>query len=159
LEKITRHSILSRYHLKAKCRELIVAYASQLEDDIKEPYKSFLSQRQIDSAFEATRIIKMQITSNFTVPGIAKQVFMSPSQLQYCFKLVYGQTVNEYILNVRLRTSRELLKQPDYLITDVVYKVGLNSKSYFSKIFRNKYQESPSQFRRKYLKKCNHESF
>ncbi len=149
---------LRMLYLKAKCNELVVAYISQLEKDREKPYSSGLTKNQMDAVWQAIDVIKDNLTENYTVPEIAKMVFMSPSQLQYCFKAMFNQTVNEYILNTRLELSKQLLEDPAYYISDVVYKIGLTSKSYFSKIFKNKYHISPSHYRRQHLKPIQHES-
>jgi len=159
LRNIFNCSNIGKFYIKAKLRELLVCYASRLEDDIKRPFKNTLNQRQLKATTEAVYIIRQNFTYNFTVSEIAKSVFMSSSQLQYCFRTVFDQSVNEYILNARLNYSQELLKQPDYLIADVVYKIGLNSKSYFSKIFKNKFKILPSEYRRKFLNTLQDESF
>ncbi|WP_431137979.1 helix-turn-helix domain-containing protein, partial [Psychroserpens mesophilus] len=58
----------------------------------------------------------------------------------------YTRTVADYVRHVRLETARNLLRKTDMNISEVVYSVGFNSRSYFSNIFKKQYGLSPSDF-------------
>ena len=67
--------------------------------------------------------------------------------LQEGFKLMHGTTVSDYIRAVRVEKAEELIKTSDLNISEVVYSVGFTSRSYFSKIFRQKYNCSPKEYK------------
>jgi AraC-like DNA-binding protein len=71
---------------------------------------------------------------------------LSQAKLQEGFKLLYARTVTEYIRHARLEAARDYLSNSDMNISQVVYTIGFSSRSYFSKIFKNKYGISPSEF-------------
>ncbi|MCB0387243.1 MAG: helix-turn-helix transcriptional regulator, partial [Winogradskyella sp.] len=75
------------------------------------------------------------------------QFGLSPSKLQEGFKLMHGHTVTEYIREVRIKKAEELIKNTDMNISEVVYTIGLTSRSYFSKIFKEKYNCSPKDYK------------
>ncbi len=54
-----------------------------------------------------------------------------------------------------MKLAKDLLLNFDYSISEIVYMVGLSSRSYFSKIFRDQYGTSPSEFRKNYIKTLN----
>jgi AraC-like DNA-binding protein len=64
---------------------------------------------------------------------------------------MYGLTVNQYIQQTRISLISTLILNTDYSMSDIVHLTGLTSKSYLSKIFREAYGKSPSQFRKDYL--------
>ena len=71
---------------------------------------------------------------------------MSPAKLQEGFKLLHNRTVSDFIRNVRVETAEHLIKTTDLNISEIVYTVGLTSRSYFSKIFKQKYKCSPKYY-------------
>jgi AraC-like DNA-binding protein len=64
---------------------------------------------------------------------------------------MFNQTVNTYVQGIRLDLAKDLLLNFDYSISEIVYLIGLSSKSYFSKIFREHYGTTPSEFRQSHL--------
>ena len=60
---------------------------------------------------------------------------------------MHGHTVTEYIREVRIKKAEDLLKNTDMNISQVVYTIGLTSRSYFSKIFKEKYNCSPKDYK------------
>jgi AraC-like DNA-binding protein len=60
---------------------------------------------------------------------------------------MHGRTVTDYIREVRIQKSEELIKNTDLNISEVVYSIGFTSRSYFSKIFKKKYNCSPKQYK------------
>ena len=71
--------------------------------------------------------------------------------MQDGFKFLYNRTVTEYIRHIRLESARDLLKTTDLNISQIVYTIGFSSRSYFSKIFREKYGITPNEFKKKLL--------
>jgi len=103
-----------------------------------------------------------------TVRGLAKKIVNNPSReysldilalesglsqakLQEGFKVLYTRTVTEYIRHVRLEAARDYIRTTELNISQVVYSIGFSSRSYFSKIFKNKYGISPSEFQNNVL--------
>ena len=62
---------------------------------------------------------------------------------------MYGRTVTEYIRHVRLEAARDLINTSELNISQIVYTIGFSSRSYFSKIFKAKYNISPSDYLKK----------
>lgn len=91
--------------------------------------------------------LEKQIARDFTLEEIALETGLTQAKLQEGFKLLYNNTVTEYIRNTRLETARDLIANSEMNISEVVYSIGLSSRSYFSKIFKAKYGISPSDFR------------
>lgn len=89
------------------------------------------------------------ISEPLTVPMLSSESGLSGKKLQTGFKMLYNKTVNEYIKNLRLEISRDLLKNSDLTVSEIVYKIGIRSRSYFSKIFSEHYGILPTEFRSK----------
>ena len=85
--------------------------------------------------------------SDMVVSEISHAVGISNSQLFNRISQLTGQNPSGFIRTIRLKCSAELLKNNDYDIKEITYKVGFNSHAYFSKCFKELYGCSPTQFK------------
>ena len=122
----------------------------QYQDDLHSvENRHLLRQQEVSQVREAAQYINENIANTSTIDDIANKVGLSEGKLQHGFKLLYGNTINGYINDVRIKMSSQLLRSTDFNISEIVYKVGLTSRSYFSKIFKENYGCTPSEYRKK----------
>lgn len=86
------------------------------------------------------------VAQEYSLEQLSLKSGLSQAKLQEGFKLLYTRTVTEYIRHARLEAARDLIRTTDLNISQIVYTIGFSSRSYFSKIFKNKYGISPSEF-------------
>jgi signal transduction histidine kinase/ligand-binding sensor domain-containing protein/DNA-binding response OmpR family regulator len=77
---------------------------------------------------------------------IAKKLLISRSLIYIKIEGLTGQSVNEFIRNIRLKKSTTLLRQKNSNITDIAYSVGFSSQSYFTRCFTKRFGKSPKDF-------------
>ena len=87
----------------------------------------------------------------YSLEQLSQSSGVTQYKLQEGFKFLYNRTVTEYIRHVRLESARNMLKNTDLNVSQIVYSIGFSSRSYFSKIFKEKYDISPSAFKKKTL--------
>lgn len=85
--------------------------------------------------------------SNFSVEHLADELNISRVQLYRKMKAITGESISDYIQNIRLEKSKLLLQQTGLSISEVAYAIGFSSPNYFSTSFKNKYKISPKDFR------------
>lgn len=73
---------------------------------------------------------------------------MSRSQLFRKLKALTGQSASAFIRSYRLQKGRHLLATTSLTVTEVAYKVGFTSQSYFSKAFTKEFGVPPSEIRK-----------
>ena len=83
--------------------------------------------------------------TDLSVEDLASKVFLSRSQLYRKIKTLTGVSVNEFIRNVRLEKAKELIELGNDNMTEISYKVGFSSPSYFTKCYKDKYGYLPTQ--------------
>lgn len=83
---------------------------------------------------------------NFGVEAMADALNMSRSSLLRKIKTIYNLSPVELIRLVRLKKAAELIQEGKYRISDVCYMVGINSSSYFSKLFFKQFGVTPKNF-------------
>lgn len=92
-------------------------------------------------------IIHENITDeNFGVEKLAEKLSLSRSSLLRKIKVLSGLSPNDFIRLIRLKKAAELMLDGKYRIGEICYLVGINSPSYFSKIFQKQFGCTPKDF-------------
>lgn len=81
--------------------------------------------------------------------AIATTHFISPEHLSRSFKKVTGFGFNEYLNNLRLEKSKNLLKNTKRPIAAIAKDVGYQSHTHYGRLFKDKYHMTPSAYRQK----------
>lgn len=77
---------------------------------------------------------------------LCSKLFTSRTQLYMKIKGITGQSTGEFIKTVRLKKAIQIMTHEDVPLSDVAERIGLQSASYFSRVFRKEYGKSPSEF-------------
>lgn len=96
--------------------------------------------------------IHEHLDSDIRISDLAAHVSLNVSYLQRIFKKSTGQRLVDYITHHRIEKAKMLLQNTDLPIADICAYVGMNSRQYFSAIFKEKAGSSPAQFRRDTVK-------
>jgi signal transduction histidine kinase/ligand-binding sensor domain-containing protein/DNA-binding response OmpR family regulator len=105
---------------------------------------SKLDQAIMKKAMEVLE--KNMDNENFTAEEFSQEMNMSRSNLHVKLKALTNLSATEFIRNVRLKKSVELLSQQEYTVSQVAAMVGFKSISYFNRCFKNAYGQSPSNY-------------
>lgn len=84
--------------------------------------------------------------ANLNVDFIANALSIGRTKLFGKTKDLFGVTPNAYILDCRLRAAAELLRDGTMSVSEIAFKVGFQSASYFYRCFKDKYGIAPSKF-------------
>lgn len=85
---------------------------------------------------------------HFGVPELAEQVHMSRSNLLRKVKSITGDSVSVFIRKVRLYRAKEMLGDDRLTASEVCFRVGFSSASYFTKCFREEFGYTPGEEKR-----------
>lgn len=112
---------------------------------------------QIDSGAEAMptkeaaflsrlrEIVEFHLTEEeYSVEDLGRDMAMSRVQLHRKVKALTNGSVSLYIRAIRLEHASRLLKEGLYNVSEVAYRVGFNSPTYFSTCFSEQYGFPPS---------------
>ncbi|MGV2495341.1 helix-turn-helix domain-containing protein [Pelagerythrobacter aerophilus] len=84
-----------------------------------------------------------------SVTTLAKEAGMSRSAFAREFKAALDLTPMEFVARVRLNLAHRLLLSTGIRVEGIAATVGFNSRSHFSRLFREHYGIDPSSFRRR----------
>ena len=104
------------------------------------------NSRENDFIRRIIEIIEENISNEqFGVSELAHQIGMSRSNLLRKIKKLTKLSVSQFISQVRLKGAMEMLKQQSFTVSEVSYRVGFSSTSYFIKCFREFYGYPPGE--------------
>ncbi len=85
---------------------------------------------------------------HFSVEHLAEHAGLSRSMLHRKLVRLTGKSASDLITEKRLFKAKELLEKDVATASEIAYKVGFNSPSYFTKVFKNYFQISPGEIRK-----------
>lgn len=85
--------------------------------------------------------------TGFTIPEFSKAAFFSHTQLYRKIKALTDQTPSQFISDIRLTEASKMIKSSNLSISEIAFAVGYSDPGYFTKMFKNKYGQSPSEYR------------
>jgi len=77
----------------------------------------------------------------------SEKCFFSKEYLSKTFKREFGYGIYEYALKLRMERAIQLLNNPDLKIQAISDRLGYSNNNYFSKAFKNYYNNSPTEYR------------
>jgi two-component system response regulator YesN len=78
---------------------------------------------------------------------LAEVFFLTPEYLAKLYKKKSGLALNDYINYYRIEKAKELLLSNELKISEISERVGFNSFSYFSTMFKKYTGQSPKQYK------------
>ena len=92
-------------------------------------------------------------TERITLATLAKLANMNASSFCRFFTKMTGQTVTEYLNDLRIgKACNLLIDQPALPISQIAYLAGYNSQTLFNRNFRRKKGSTPSAFRERFIR-------
>ncbi len=136
--------------LEGKSNEILSIQIQDFQDDKKtEPKRQILRKSEMIKIQKAAGLLKANLSSPLTITALAKEIGTTPNKLQVGFRHIFGLTINNYLNKLRLEYARDQLMIGDLNISEITDRIGIANKSYFSRIFKAKYQLNPKEFAKK----------
>ncbi len=101
---------------------------------------------------QTLKMIHTQYDSPLKVNDIAQKLNLNRSYLYKIFKEQVGCSIKEYLLQVKMEKSADLILNPNLSISEVSNSVGFQDPLVFSKTFKKHFQLSPSYYRKRHMK-------
>ena len=85
--------------------------------------------------------------SSLSIKELADHVYLTPTYLSNLFKKSTGLTIGQYLVDVRIRKAKRLMKEPKLKFYQIASMVGYEDSNYFAKIFKKKTNMTPSEYK------------
>ena len=108
-----------------------------------------ITTNSVDNEFltKAFDVIEKNISNpDFTAEDLAKELFMSLSQLRRKLIALTGESPGEFLRAYKLKRAARLILEKNLSITQIAFEVGFHSPSHFTKAFQQQFNCPPSEF-------------
>lgn len=119
-------------------------YSRDFKVEVRELVHSVKDKEFMDSLLELME--KQLENTDLNVDYICQQIGMSKTKLYKKIKDITGQTINEFVRAFRLKKAIDIMTHEDVTVTEVMYRIGIQSHSYFTTVFKKEFGKTPSQF-------------
>ncbi len=142
VELYKSNDYISLFSLKTEIINIVLGFAKNIiPETITVSKFSKITEDTITYIKENTNI-------NLTAKKIADALFVSESTLRQTFKKEVGISLGKYIDDVVMFKAQSLLKLSDASITEISNSLGFCDQFYFSKRFKEKFNQTPSKFKK-----------
>jgi AraC-like DNA-binding protein len=136
--------------LKLKIKELILLL---LQTNNTENIISIFSHLFTPRQANFKEVIQTHLFTKITISELAVLSGRSLSAFKRDFESYFKDTPANYIKEQKLLKANDLLVSTDFSVSEICYEVGFNDTSHFTKLFKQKYNSTPTKYRkRKVLK-------
>lgn len=135
--------------IKVENQQDLCAWVGRAVDDFIELVHSKQDTHRISQIKPAIDFINANYDKPITLADVAKSSHLSVSRLAHVFKEQADITIVDYITNVRIEVSKNLLIATNKSCTEICFEVGYNNQSYFTRTFKDITGMTPRQFRDK----------
>ena len=116
-------------------------------DDTNERQPTFLSsrqQRQQKIVNDTIYFLENHFKEEITLEQLAQAQFVSPTYLSRLFKEIVGESPINYLIKLRLKEAKHLLKTTPLTIKQIAQATGYQDAYHFSKSFKKQFGIAPS---------------
>ncbi|MDJ1495252.1 two-component regulator propeller domain-containing protein [Cytophagaceae bacterium DM2B3-1] len=96
---------------------------------------------------KAMKIVESRLSEQeFNVQILVQEMGMSQSVFYRRIKSITGQTVVEFIRDIRMKRAAQLLAHTTLRISEIAFEVGIEDNKYFRQSFQKIYNMTPSEY-------------
>lgn len=118
--------------------------AIQLNSVSFKPLKGNFNEQRINKVFQ---YVQNGFRQNISLKKAASLIHLSESAFCKYFKRLSGKTFSDYVNEIRIAHTCQLLLESDQPISQIAFHSGYESLTYFNRIFLKKKKVSPKKFR------------
>lgn len=118
----------------------IYAYSKQA------PFKDTPEMKCI---INAQKYMREHTSQNLCMEEVAKHAGLGYSKFRKIFRNYTGFSPQQYFVNLKLEESKDLLLNTLMSIKEIAFRLGFDSTTYFTRVFRQHFCQTPLDFREK----------
>ncbi len=135
--------------LKHKFEELLLSlFSDNKHQDLTDYFTSLCQNR----TYHMSRVMEDNYAYNLKLEEYAQLCHMSLSAFKKSFKQSYNTTPSVWLKQRKLNLARHLVLSSDLNISQISFDCGFEDTSHFIRVFKEKHQLTPLQYRQKHLR-------
>lgn len=143
IEDLLDYQKNNRWHFEARAYliHMLFKVEMQLLDSMENHIGAF------DLVGEVSAYIQSLYSEQITLECLCRRFNVNRTTLNNLFKETTGMTVIEYLLDIRLETSKHMLTQTKLNVSEISSFIGFKDPSYFSRQFKARLGVTPTMYR------------
>ena len=144
----------SANHLLGKeiiCLQLKVLMLKYIRNSETADYIDFKTNRKVTYLEEFKKLVNTHFKELKRTSHYASKLNISPNYLNAVVKEKLDISAENYIQNRVILEAERLLLNTDLSVTEISYELGFSDKSHFGKYFKKTANETPNNYRKKFL--------
>jgi len=132
-------------YLESKALELVSHSLAALQGRVDGSRQgATLSARDLRQIKQAHELVRANHVKPYSIRELARMVGLNEPKLCTAFKAVYGITIYDFTLQLRMHHALTLLRQTSTSITEIAFEVGYDYPSNFATAFKKVIGISPT---------------
>lgn len=128
--------------------EILFCLARQEEEEEINPVQPYNDYSRL--AINVIYYLQSCYHQKITIEQLADEFHTNRTSLLNDFKKYTGQSINQYLIQLRLTMASTLLRDTTLTIEEICERTGFHDNSYFSKVFKKKLHMTPTEYRKIY---------
>ncbi|MFV0576580.1 MAG: PocR ligand-binding domain-containing protein [Vibrio sp.] len=100
-----------------------------------------------EKVYKAIRYIERNFHREITLEEVSHHVSLTPHYFCKLFKKSQGIGFNQFLVQKRMDNAKQLLARSDWSVAMIAENLGFSHPSYFCKVFRKNFNQTPQQYR------------
>jgi len=127
--------------------EILFSLARQ--EEVEDAFQSFsLYEGNSRLAVDVVYYLQSCYDQKITIEKLAEEFHTNRTTLLSDFKKYTGQSINQYLIELRLTMASTLLRDTELTVEEISDRSGFRDISYFSKVFKKKLYHTPIEYRK-----------
>ncbi|HWT74613.1 MAG TPA: AraC family transcriptional regulator [Mobilitalea sp.] len=127
--------------------EILFCLARQEEDE-QLANNLILYEGRSRLAIDVIYYLQTCYNQKITIEKLAEEFHTNRTTLLNDFKKYTGQSINNYLIQLRLMMASTLLRDTELPVDEICDRTGFYDISYFSKVFKKRLNHTPSEYRK-----------
>lgn len=140
------------------CQNLLEILVIQLMRWTNHSFKIESTTRIHRECMKIKRYIEFNYAQEITLDNLARLSHINKYYMSHVFTKCFGSSPIQYLCQIRIQSSKDLLANTDFSITDVASLSGFSSHSYFAQCFQKDCGMTASAYRRECKKNVTAQS-
>ncbi|MEH6679113.1 MAG: AraC family transcriptional regulator [Sediminicola sp.] len=146
MESSGHHGIAKQLFLQAKILEILVMQITNHKKPLRLDTPK-ANTEMVKRLYEARRLIMDNLDENFSIKVLSKKVLLNEYLLKKEFKRIFGDSVNAFGRNEKMKHAKNLLQATQLPIYQIAEEVGYKNATHFSVAFKRFTGDIPKKYR------------
>lgn len=147
LHSLQGSALSDSYVRDMEVHQLLSALLTQIMKDCWNPEQTRKDIPSSDNTEQLRAYLSEHFTEKISLDVLSSRFFLSRFYLTKRFKEQYGVTISDYILDLRIRRAKELLRFSSLSLDEISAECGFYDLPYFSRKFKKAEGITPSAYR------------